>query len=427
MAEFAQDLVKQDQTLDDEEYNPAVEPREARAWLNLLEESRKAFKDWNDRCDNLERLYANMDKLNAKNREKEFQIFWANCEVMRPSIYAKPPIPVVVPKFKDRRPLYQTASEVLERTTQVTFDLTRLHDTMYQIRDDLALVGRGVAWCRYESGKGKKYGHGYGGSNEKVCVEFKHRRDFLHSVSRNWYEVTWVAAASYLTRAQARKRFRKTSGDEYQNADYEVQRNDKEVGGGDKRERAQFWEVWRRGEERVVWVAEGCDKILDEDEPHLSLTNFFPCPRPVYATCQPGSLMPVPDMMFYKDQLDEINLLTARIHALSDAVEVKGFYPAGARNLRRGRDRNSAQEQQPHPGAHFELGRVRRVEGNHRLVADDGDCQHHHRAGGAAQTGHRGHLSNHWARRYYERRHRRPGDARRPATQDPVRQREDTR
>ena len=37
--------------------------------------------------------------------------------------------------------------------------------------------------------------------------------------------------------------------------------------------------------------------------------------------------------MQYKDQLDEINLLTGRIHALSDALEAKGFYPAGGAEL----------------------------------------------------------------------------------------------
>jgi len=37
--------------------------------------------------------------------------------------------------------------------------------------------------------------------------------------------------------------------------------------------------------------------------------------------------------MQYRDQLDEINLLTGRIHALSDAVEVKGFYPAGGAEI----------------------------------------------------------------------------------------------
>jgi hypothetical protein len=38
-------------------------------------------------------------------------------------------------------------------------------------------------------------------------------------------------------------------------------------------------------------------------------------------------------MLFYKDQLEEINELTARIGALSDALQVRGFYPAGAGEL----------------------------------------------------------------------------------------------
>ena len=37
--------------------------------------------------------------------------------------------------------------------------------------------------------------------------------------------------------------------------------------------------------------------------------------------------------MQYRDQLDEINLLTGRIHALSDALEAKGFYPAGGAEI----------------------------------------------------------------------------------------------
>jgi hypothetical protein len=35
----------------------------------------------------------------------------------------------------------------------------------------------------------------------------------------------------------------------------------------------------------------------------------------------------------YRDQLEEINLLTGRIHALSDALEAKGFYPAGGSEI----------------------------------------------------------------------------------------------
>ena len=211
----------------------------------------------------------------------------------------------------------------------MAFDLTRINDLMLLVRDDVALVGRGVPWCRYESGK---EGDGYY-SSERVCIDYKPRRDFLHSISRNWREVTWVAAASYLTRSEARKRFKKYSGDEYQQAEYKVDKESKNVGGADNRERAKFWEIWHKGSRRVVWVSPGCENILDEDDPHLDLQNFFPCPRPAYGTLQRGSLVPVPDVMQYRDQLEEINLLTAKIHALSDALEAKGFYPAGGAEL----------------------------------------------------------------------------------------------
>jgi hypothetical protein len=301
-----------------------------------LRESEDAFEDWNTTCDNLDRLYASLERLATSDgtggrviRDRQYQMFWANCEVLKPSIYAKQPVPVVAPKFKDRRPVYQAASEVMERCCTVAFDLTRINDLMLLVRDDLSMISRGVAWCRYETGKDDDDYY----DSERVCIDFKGRRDFLHSISRNWREVTWVAAASYLTRSEARERFHPYSGDEYQNAEYKVDKDSERVGGADRRERAAFWEIWSKGDRRVLWVSEGCEKILDEDDPHLNLQNFFPCPKPAYGTVQRGSLIPVPDVMQYRDQLDEINMLTARIHALSDALQVKGFYPAGGGEL----------------------------------------------------------------------------------------------
>jgi hypothetical protein len=165
---------------DDLEYNPAVEPRKSKAWLNLLEESEDAFEKWNGHCDNIDKMFASLERLANPARAREFQMFWANCEVLKPAIYAKAPVPVVTPKFKDRRPIYQAASEMLERCNIVAFDLAYINDVMKQIRDDVALLGRGVAWVRYESAKEQQ---GYY-ATERVCIDFKHRRDFLHSISR---------------------------------------------------------------------------------------------------------------------------------------------------------------------------------------------------------------------------------------------------
>jgi hypothetical protein len=323
------DFADEDTRFDDLEFNPRLEPTKAKAWLNMLEESEKAFEPWNDHCDKIDKQYANLERLAGNFRDKEFQMFWANIEVIKPSIYAKPPQPVVVPKFKDRRPVYQEASEFLQRCAIVSFDLSNINELMLQVRDDVVITARGAAWCRYESGDDDDSYY----SHEKVCIDHKPRRDFLHSVSRSWPEVTWVAAASYLTREEARDRFREHSGDEYQSAEYTVDRDAKEVGGTDDRERAKFWEIWHKPTRRVVWVAKGCENLLDEDEAHLELTGFFPCPKPAYATLQRGSLVPVPDVMQYKDQLEELNKLTGKIHALSDALEAKGFYPAGGAEL----------------------------------------------------------------------------------------------
>jgi hypothetical protein len=320
--------VEEDIRFDDEEFNPALEPKKSKAWLNLLQESEDAFEKWNDHCDKIDKLYASLERLSNMSRDKEFQMFWANIEVLKPAIYATPPVPAVASKFHDRRPVVDAAAEMLERCCIVAFDLTRIQELMLLVRDDVALIGRGVPWCRYESGGKNSY---Y--DTERVCIDYKNRRDFLHSVSRNWREVTWVAAASYLTRAEARKRFKKYSGNAYQEAEYRVDKNAQEVGGADNRERAAFWEIWSKTDRRVVWVAKGVEVILDEDDPHLDLSDYFPCPQPAYGTTQRNSLVPVPDVMQYRDQLDELNELTGRIHALSSALEAKGFYPAGSNEL----------------------------------------------------------------------------------------------
>jgi hypothetical protein len=53
-----------------------------------------------------------------------------------------------------------------------------------------------------------------------------------------------VAARSYLTRSEARKRFKKHSGDAYQKCRVPRDKDAKEIGGADNRERAKFWEIW---------------------------------------------------------------------------------------------------------------------------------------------------------------------------------------
>lgn len=306
------------------DFDPSIDKESSKAWLNLIEDAEKSLKDWQDKSDNIDKRYADLSRLANISRDREFQLFWANIQVLGPSVYARPPQPVVVPRFKDRNPVARTASEMLERTTSVAFEKDDIDSTMRLIRDDLIRLSRGVAWVDYEDKlkKGKK--------NEKVCAKNVDRRDFVCSPARKWKEVDFCAKREWLNRDEMKARFEKHSGNAYETATYEVNDRDKQDRGNrDPILKCGVWEIWSKSEDCVVWVTPGVEVVLERCDPYLKLEDFFPCPKPAFGTLQPGSLVPVPDYVYYKDQIEEINELTARIADLSDAVRLKGFYQAG--------------------------------------------------------------------------------------------------
>lgn len=301
-----------------EEQKPEF-PRDARPWLDMLGEAKSCMEKYQDKCDNIDKLYADLETLSATNADREFQIFWANLEVLKPSIYARPPVPVVVPRFKKRKELPRKASEVLERSLITSFELDDIDATMRLVRDDLATNARGVVWCRYEAEQEED-----GSVTEKVCKDHLDRKDFRHDPARKWKEVDWVAKRSWVSRKKGIKRF----GDIFLQAEFKKDDRDEDKG-YQVEKKAEVWEIWCKSQNIVVWVSPGMEEILDAQAPWLELEGFFPCPRPAYGTLKRGSLVPVPDFLYYKDQVEEINELTARISSLSESLRLKGFYPAG--------------------------------------------------------------------------------------------------
>lgn len=292
-------------------------------WLGMLKNARAGgFATYHDKANSVEKRYADLERLSSVTRDREFQIFWANLEVLKPSIYSRPPVPVVIPRFKSTDPVKRLAAEILERATIVAFELEDINEVMLQVRDDLATIARGCVWVRFESKDETPRDE-----PERVCVEYVNRVDFLHDPARVWKEVDWVAKRSFLSQDEMRKRFKGTSKLAYLNATYSVR---KDNDGDDGSRKAEVWELWCRSKNKVAWISEGLDVCLDIDKPHLMLDGFFPCPRPAYATVQRGSLIPVPDYVYYKDQIEEIETLTSRISALADGLRLRGFYPAGA-------------------------------------------------------------------------------------------------
>jgi len=295
-------------------------------WIEAIKEAEKSFEKYHNRCDKLAKMYAASSA--GESTEREFNIYWSNVEVLKPSVYARPPVPVVVPRFKDLKELPRKSSEMLERTLITSFELQDIDTTMKSIRNDYLLFGRGVPWLRYSAEGANDMEEANVEFSESVEVEHCSRRDFIHEVARKWSEVSWVGKRAHLDKktfvARFGKKFSSVRAKKFEGMDGEKHGSPKVL----------VWEIWDKTTKRVIWVSPQSEKILDIQEPMLQLEGFFPCPRPAYGTLPEDSLIPVPDFMYYKDQVEEINEFTARISKLAEALKLKGFYAAGEGELK---------------------------------------------------------------------------------------------
>jgi hypothetical protein len=169
-------------------------------------------------------------------------------------------------------------------------------------------------------------------ASECVKWDYVYWKNFLHSPARVWEEVWWVAKETFLTDAEGKKRF----GKNWKNVSLDHQSDNSKTFNDDpsstKEAKATVYEIWSKRHKKVIFLAKACDHLLEEVDPFVNLDDFFPCPKPVWATLTTDSLVPTPDYAYYRDQAEEIDELTARIGKLTDALKLVGFYAAGDKN-----------------------------------------------------------------------------------------------
>lgn len=315
-------MLDHDDAQDDDTLKVEGENKSSARVLSAIKKAERSLNDYQDLCDRIDDIYSRSECYSESDwKDPDYDLFWASMEIMKPAIYARPPKPVVSPQFKDRRALQNTTAELLERSVSSAFDRTTLDEGMICARDDLIFYNRGQLWLTYETDEK--------GGGQRVCVEHIDRKDFLHPPGRKWSDLPWVARRAWMTHEQLEKRFKSKSQDAYERATLAPTIDNTDDSYSERSKKAGVWEVWHKADNKVYWVAEGVDVMLDADEPHLKLRGFFPCPRPAYGTLKPRSLKPIPDYVRYAGHFSKINSLTQRIYALLDMIRMKGLIPAG--------------------------------------------------------------------------------------------------
>lgn len=320
---------------------------EVQKYLDMFTQYDKEFAKWEGRVEKILKRYR--DERTTTTAQSHYNILWANVQTLKAATFSRMPKPDVSRRFKDNDPVARVASMLLERA--LDFEITHTTDFQESLTScvyDRFLGGRGTSWVRYEpiietddtfisedeeeSDSISEYL-----DIEQAPVDYVHWRDFGHSSGRTWDEVNCVWRKVYMTRKMLKERFPEESfGDLWKQIPLDASPDDtrtKMTEGVTKR--ALIYEVWDRESKCVYWISKSMGKILDEREDPLQLEEFFPCPKPLYATLTNESIVPVPDFTLYQDQANELDVLADRIKGLVDALKVRGFYDAANADLGR--------------------------------------------------------------------------------------------
>lgn len=344
----------------------------AQPWHDELSRYKEVFKKWTERGEKVVKRYRD-ERKDIEATDARFNIFWSNVQTLKPAIYARPPNPEISRRFEDQNDVARVASTILERV--LAYEITQypdFHATISNVVDDRLLPGRGVAWVRYEPiiesveaepqvTNYQEIGEEYADTSESLDenalageapeqferittettpVDYVYWQDFAHLPARTWEEVTWVARRVYMSLEEGEERFGEVFSQVPLTHSPDRQDGEKETTKALKK--AEVWEIWSKSEKCVYWIADNYDIVLDHRKDPLELTNFFPCPKPYFATTTSGSLVPIADFLLYQDQADEIDDLTGRIKHLTKAMKVMGIYaadePAIERLMKEGND-----------------------------------------------------------------------------------------
>ena len=335
-----------------------AQPTGVQKYLQAISTYEKEFERWQKRATKIIKRYRDDMRTQSGNETVKFNILWSNVQTLIPAVYAKLPKASASRRFGDNDQVGRVAAQLVERA--LDYEIEHYPDfraTMRYAVEDRFLGGRGVAWVRYEPHvRAQELGMPEDGPQvtedvdedgnqpepagvpeeiEYECapVDYVHWKDFGHSSARTWEEVTQVWRWVYMTREALIERF----GEEMGRRIPLDSGPDNLDGPNKQREgtRAKICELWDRETQKVYWINKGMAQFVDERDDPLRLENFFPCPRPLYATTTSDTLVPVPDFLLYQDQANELDILSDRIDGLVKALRMRGVYDASQPALQR--------------------------------------------------------------------------------------------
>jgi len=342
-------------------------PRWWKAQITQAEERRKKFIE---AAEESIRVYNAQKQVGILNdAERRLNVWWYCTNTLLPAYYSSTPKAEVNLRKRAGSLPYELGSVILERNAQYAMDCHFDFDKVgYQAALQFLLTGQAVLWARYVAdfkkemtefavirdpsgalidGEGKPYegeeeeleegeNNILSGRmeveskvNEKAVLEVVQYNDYLCSDARNEAEIEWQARRAFMDRAQAEAMFGREIADKLSYDSHpevmkkDIARKDDKFEG-----KAELYEIWCEATKKVYWLQKGGEQtIIETSEPPIRFEKFYPCVV-IRQSADPDSVIPVSDYSHVKDQILEVERLTTRIHAVTQAIRTNSLYDA---------------------------------------------------------------------------------------------------
>ena len=320
------------------EDQPRTPEQVCRKWLTDIRLAEKRDEKWKQLAKGV------LDRYRTKNRRKNsFNILYSNTETLGAAVFNSLPKPDVRRRYKDADPVGKVASQLIQRALEFVIDTDNYAHTLSMDVLDMLLPGRGLSRVRYipsivqvgemPSGEELETEHELQqGPEEELAWEQAATDhvawdDFLIlGNAKRWEQVEDIAFKHRLTRRELVAQFGEI-GNEITLDDVDDDQIKKDEALADDFKTALVYEIWCKYDKKVYFIAQSYKtkplKVVDDP---LSLSEFFPIPRPMYAIADADTLEVTPLYEQYKEQAAELDRISTRINKIVDACKVRGIY-----------------------------------------------------------------------------------------------------
>jgi hypothetical protein len=318
----------------------------AERWERELQAAKKELSKFHTTARKLVKKYLDeRDGAAFDNSDSKFNLFWSNIEVLKSSLYAKPPNVDVSNTHKDSEDdVSRVAANILQRMLNNDCeddDESTYPEITRQAVSDYLVIGLGQVWYRYEveteetqtdpvtdpmTGEQLAEPVPYEAiTSEDAPADYVYWEDFWWSPARVWQDVRWCARRVYMNREELCARFGDKIGKDIPVTKQKT-RADALGHINDPWEKAGVFEIWDKTTKCAYWHVMGYNIICDYKQDPLKLKGFFPCPQPLMANLTTSKFIPRADFLLAQDQYGQIDELTTRIKYLTKACKVVGVY-----------------------------------------------------------------------------------------------------